>query len=123
MICKLANISDVEAGIWYEYSLQSDEGLISVMMIMQDDSQNKDQKNSQKSNYTAFKNLCPHQGRRMDYAAGQFLIAENGNIICPAHGAEFKAEDGLCINGPCRGQSLQPIHIQLNEESIFAIIK
>lgn len=111
MICKLACITDVKANTWYEYSLQLDEGLVSVMLIMRD------------NDYTAFKNLCPHQGRRMDYAAGKFLIAENGNIICPAHGAEFNPDDGLCINGPCLGQSLQPIHIQLNEESIFTIIK
>ena len=111
MICKLAKIKDIEEGVWYEYSLQQEDKLLSIMLIMK------------KGEYTAYKNFCPHQGRRMDYAAGQFLTTPEGNIVCPAHGAEFKPDDGLCINGPCLGQSLETIYIQLNEKDIFAIIK
>jgi len=111
MICELAKLSDINASQWYEFSLQLDSGLVSIMLIHKDDK------------YTAFINSCPHQSRRMDYAAGQFLISETGSIICPAHGAEFDSDDGLCINGPCRGQSLTPVQIKSNEESLFAIIK
>ena len=111
MICKLANINDITANKWYEFSLQTVNGLTSIMLRKQD------------NGYIAYKNLCPHQGRRMDYATNQFLISESGTIICPAHGAEFEASTGLCINGPCLGQSLQPVHIQQNEENIFTIIK
>lgn len=110
MICVLAKISEVKNNRWYEYSLQTDNGLTSIMLI----------KNG--GDYLAFKNLCPHQGRRMDYAVGKFLLTELGNIVCPAHGAEFNAETGLCTNGPCIGQSLQTVKIKTNEESIFTII-
>lgn len=111
MICRLANISEVEEGKWYEFNLQTEDSLFSLML---------QKKNSE---YIAFKNFCPHQGRRMNYSLGQFLTTKEGNLVCPAHGAEFKPDNGLCINGPCLGQSLEPVHIQLNEESIFAIIK
>lgn len=111
MIVKLASINDIEQGVWYEYSLQTEKGLLSVMMHW---------KNGQ---YHGYENLCPHQGRRMDYAAGKFLISESGTIVCPAHGAEFNPENGMCINGPCLGDSLKNIPIKTNEEDIFAIIE
>ena len=111
MICRLSKINEVEEGQWYEFNLQTDDRLFSLML---------QKKNNE---YIAFKNSCPHQGRRMNYSVGKFLTTKEGHIVCPAHGAEFKPDDGLCINGPCLGQSLEPVHIQLNEESIFAIIK
>ena len=57
------------------------------------------------SQFRVYLNQCPHQGRRLDYAPGQFL-AKSGNIICAAHGATFNLESGLCVQGPCRGESL-----------------
>ncbi|MBP7370437.1 MAG: Rieske 2Fe-2S domain-containing protein [Arenimonas sp.] len=50
-------------------------------------------------------NQCPHQGRRMDYAPGQFLY-KNKLLVCAAHGASFEMSSGLCLQGPCRGESL-----------------
>lgn len=111
MICKLAKIDEISEGKWYEFNLQMDEGIFSLML------------KKTKDTYFAFKNYCPHQGRRMNYSLGKFLTTQEGNIVCPAHGAEFKPESGLCINGPCLGQSLEPVHIQLNDESVFAILK
>jgi len=110
LIHRLAEIKDIEPDIWYEFNLQTDDALISLMLLLKDDK------------FTAFKNSCPHQGRRMNYSLGQFLITSEGNLVCPAHGAEFKPDDGLCINGPCLGQSLEFIHIQLNDDCVFAII-
>lgn len=111
MICRLAHISEIKNNTWYEYTLETDTGLQSVMLIKKG------------VEYHGFINSCPHQGRRMDYAQGQFLIGDNGHIICPAHGAEFNPDDGLCISGPCQGQSLNAIHVQVNEETIFAVIQ
>jgi nitrite reductase/ring-hydroxylating ferredoxin subunit len=111
LICKLAPIDEVKEGQWYEFNLQIEDRVFSLML---------QKKNNE---YIAFKNFCPHQGRRMNYSLGQFLTTNEGNIVCPAHGAEFKPDSGLCVNGPCLGESLESVHIQLNEESIFAIIK
>jgi nitrite reductase/ring-hydroxylating ferredoxin subunit len=52
-----------------------------------------------------YQNQCPHQGRRLDYAPGQFL-SNNGLMVCAAHGASFALDTGLCTQGPCRGESL-----------------
>ena len=111
MIVKLTSITDIEPGVWYEYSLQTEKRFLSVMLQYAN------------NQYFGYENSCPHQGRRMDYAAGKFLISEAGTIVCPAHGAEFNSQSGLCINGPCLGESLKPITIKVHEEDIFAIVE
>ena len=60
----------------------------------------------------AFLNICPHAGRRLDYAPGKFLL-QGQRLICAAHGAAFRLSDGSCVSGPCRGQNLQAIAIRL----------
>ncbi|MEZ5457629.1 MAG: Rieske (2Fe-2S) protein [Lysobacteraceae bacterium] len=55
-----------------------------------------------------FLNVCPHAGRRLDYAPGKFLV-QSDRLICAAHGAAFTLQDGHCVSGPCRGQALQTL--------------
>ncbi len=60
----------------------------------------------------AWLNVCPHAGRRLDYAPGQFLRGKAGELVCAVHGASFALADGCCVAGPCRGESLRavPVH-------------
>jgi nitrite reductase/ring-hydroxylating ferredoxin subunit len=60
----------------------------------------------------AFHNECPHAGRRLDWAPGQFLI-ENGLLLCAAHGATFRVESGQCAGGPCRGVGLRSVPVEV----------
>jgi nitrite reductase/ring-hydroxylating ferredoxin subunit len=65
----------------------------------------------------AFENVCPHAGRRLDYAPGKFLL--NGDtLICAVHGATFQQADGLCIAGPCRGQQLREVPLRVIGDSV-----
>ena len=57
-------------------------------------------------------NVCPHAGRRLDYAPGKFLL-KNDTLICAVHGATFNKADGLCIAGPCRGERLRTVAVQV----------
>ena len=59
----------------------------------------------------AWINECPHQGRRLDYAPGKFLI-DGANLVCAAHGASFRRRDGFCVGGPCRGESLRALAVE-----------
>lgn len=58
--------------------------------------------------WQAYLNICPHQGRMLNYAPDQFLIKDQ-QVICAAHGAVFNLTDGLCTGGPCKGSWLQPL--------------
>ena len=62
----------------------------------------------------AWLNICPHAGRRLDWAPGRFLV-DKGNLVCAAHGATFELEHGECIAGPCRGQSLVAVAVAVGE--------
>lgn len=63
----------------------------------------------------AWLNVCPHAGRRMDYAPGLFLV-KDGKLTCAVHGATFALHDaGLCVGGPCRGQSLTAVRVQVKD--------
>lgn len=65
----------------------------------------------------AWLNVCPHAGRRLDWAPGQFLVSGEGLLVCAAHGACFELERGECVAGPCRGDALRavPMRVQGNE--------
>ncbi len=69
------------------------------------------------SEFHVYVNQCPHQGRRLDFAPGQFLC-KSGMIICAAHGATFDLASGLCVQGPCRGESLQTVPAELLDEQL-----
>jgi nitrite reductase/ring-hydroxylating ferredoxin subunit len=64
----------------------------------------------------AWLNICPHAGRRLDWAPGKFLISK-GMLVCAAHGASFNVDNGECIGGPCKGDSLRnvPVHVEQGE--------
>ncbi|MCR6495499.1 Rieske (2Fe-2S) protein [Thermomonas sp. S9] len=59
----------------------------------------------------AWLNVCPHAGRRLDYAPGMFLRSKAGELVCAVHGATFTLEDGRCVAGPCRGESLRAVAV------------
>ena len=59
----------------------------------------------------AWLNVCPHAGRRLDWAPGQFLKSKDGLLVCAAHGASFELGKGECVAGPCRGDSLRSVAV------------
>lgn len=69
----------------------------------------------------AYLNVCPHAGRPLNWAPGRFLIG-HGQLVCAAHGAAFRPEDGYCIGGPCRGESLRAIALELREGAVWRVM-
>ena len=66
----------------------------------------------------AWLNVCPHAGRRLEWAPGQFLVSKEGLLVCAAHGAAFELDAGLCVGGPCRGQSLAAVAVEVVGDAI-----
>ncbi len=61
----------------------------------------------------AWLNVCPHAGRRLDWAPGKFLVSKEGHLVCAAHGASFETLEGVCIAGPCRGERLRSVAVEV----------
>ena len=59
----------------------------------------------------AWLNICPHAGRRLDWAPGQFLQSREGHLVCAVHGATFELSGGVCVAGPCRGEALRAVAV------------
>ena len=67
----------------------------------------------------AWLNVCPHAGRRLDWAPGQFLKSKDGHLVCAAHGASFELGRGDCVAGPCRGDSLRAVPVQVRDGEVW----
>lgn len=65
----------------------------------------------------AWLNICPHAGRRLDWAPGKFLISR-GMLVCAAHGASFSVDNGECNGGPCRGESLRVVPVRIEQGDV-----
>lgn len=63
-------------------------------------------------------NICPHAGRRLDWAPGQFLKSREGLLVCAVHGASFELEAGQCVSGPCRGQALNAVALAVRDGEV-----
>ncbi len=66
-----------------------------------------------------YRNFCPHQGRRLDYAPGEFLETPDKQVVCPAHGATFQTEDGYCTSGPCAGDTLKAVPFSVKDKQVY----
>jgi nitrite reductase/ring-hydroxylating ferredoxin subunit len=100
-LCRLDDMPDGEA---MALDVALPDGEESVILLRQGEHVN------------AWLNICPHAGRRLDWAPGKFLISR-GMLVCAAHGACFSLDNGECIGGPCRGESLRtvPVHVEQGE--------
>lgn len=67
----------------------------------------------------AWLNVCPHAGRRLDWAPGQFLVGKDGLLVCAVHGASFELTHGACVSGPCRGESLRAVPVRIEGDSVW----
>jgi nitrite reductase/ring-hydroxylating ferredoxin subunit len=64
-------------------------------------------------------NSCPHIGVPLDWAPDRFLTNDASRIICATHGAEFAIDSGMCLRGPCLGDRLEAVMIQVKDGLIL----
>ena len=62
---------------------------------------------------------CPHAGMPLALTPDRYLTREGDLILCSAHGAMFRVEDGLCLAGPCAGRALEPWPLRLEGDNVL----
>ncbi|MEN1973353.1 Rieske 2Fe-2S domain-containing protein [Luteimonas sp. MJ204] len=67
----------------------------------------------------AWLNICPHAGRRLDWAPGRFLESKEGLLVCAVHGASFETVGGVCEAGPCRGDALRAVPVEVRDGAVW----
>lgn len=70
------------------------------------------------SDVRAWLNVCPHAGRRLDWAPGKFLKSKAGLLVCAVHGASFELVRGECVAGPCRGAALRAVAVAVADGEV-----
>lgn len=68
----------------------------------------------------AYKNQCRHLALPLDDRdPGQLWDSDRRFLVCASHGARYRPEDGLCVDGPCKGSHLKPLSIEVRDGEIF----
>ena len=68
----------------------------------------------------AYINRCPHTGASLNWQPDQFLDHSGKYIQCSNHDALFRIDDGVCIAGPCVGQSLSAVRLEVRDGMVFS---
>jgi nitrite reductase/ring-hydroxylating ferredoxin subunit len=62
-----------------------------------------------------FIDRCPHMDQTLT-PEGRVLLTPDGSLIlCGRHGAVFDPLSGLCLGGPCAGESLTPWPVETRD--------
>jgi nitrite reductase/ring-hydroxylating ferredoxin subunit len=63
-------------------------------------------------------NECPHHFVPLNDREDRFVTWDHQWIICSAHAAVFRYDDGHCEDGPCKGRGLIPWAVVVRDGAI-----
>jgi len=66
----------------------------------------------------AYRNVCPHLQMALNFAGDGFMASDGLHLFCPMHGATFRIEDGVCLQGPPEGDALTAIPVAVEDGRI-----
>ncbi len=69
----------------------------------------------------AYINRCPHAGVPLEWQENRFMSLDGTQLQCSLHGALFNVHDGFCTWGPCRGRSLTPLALSIENGQIHLL--
>jgi nitrite reductase/ring-hydroxylating ferredoxin subunit len=67
----------------------------------------------------AYLNSCPHAGLPLNFQPDSFFAPQGELLQCTAHGALFAPLSGDCVAGPCVGQTLRPLAIEVRDGYVW----
>ncbi len=68
-------------------------------------------------------NSCPHLGTPLDWQGDRFISLDSGLLMCATHGALFQIADGFCVDGPCVGESLEPVAVVVDGDGQVRLVE
>lgn len=105
VLCQLADIPDGQA---LEFSYKYGDEVREIFIQRQG------------AEVYAYENSCPHAYLPLNMKAGIFTEKSGKYFMCQNHGALFDIKSGQCLGGPCSGQRLTKIDIDLKDGAIIA---
>ena len=69
--------------------------------------------------FRAFLNVCKHLPIPLDAGSRNVLAADGRHFLCRTHGALYRISDGTCVQGPCGGQALASLAVELDSGRVY----
>ena len=107
MVSELCRVDEIPRDNGFERRIVSSDGALELALF------------SVGGAILAYHNACPHQGRSLSFAPGEFLLGESGELVCPHHGARFDLASGTCLSGPCQGGTLRGVNVRVENGRVY----
>jgi nitrite reductase/ring-hydroxylating ferredoxin subunit len=72
-----------------------------------------------RGHYHAYVNRCRHMPTPLDFVRDEFLSDDRRFLQCYTHGALYDFATGECIAGPCKGESLYRLPVQVDQGDVL----
>jgi nitrite reductase/ring-hydroxylating ferredoxin subunit len=69
--------------------------------------------------FHAYVNRCRHMATPLDFIRDQFVSEDGRYLMCYTHGALYERGTGLCIFGPCKGESLYRLPVCVDQDQVL----
>lgn len=102
---KLCHLSDIDDPGAIGFELEHDNGDELLLFLVKNQGQ-----------VYGYKNKCPHGGVNLEWQANEFLDLDKALIQCSMHGALFQIDSGRCVSGPCNGDYLDRIELEIDDQ-------
>ena len=72
-----------------------------------------------RGSFHAYVNRCRHMPTPLDFVQDE-LVSDDGRFLrCYTHGALYEFSTGLCIDGPCKGDSLFRLPVRIDRGEVL----
>lgn len=72
-----------------------------------------------KGKVVCYRNVCRHIPISLDYGDNRFFTRDGAHFVCQTHGATYDPHSGVCVQGPCKGEKLFSLPIQIADGVIW----
>lgn len=69
----------------------------------------------------AYLNRCRHLPIPIDSGSRRFLTLDRKHLLCGTHGALYRFDDGVCIQGPCMHLALEALAVEEQDGELFVL--
>lgn len=72
-----------------------------------------------RGSFHAYVNRCRHMPTPLDFVRDDFLSDDGRFLRCYTHGALYEFGTGMCVDGPCKGESLYRLPVRVDRGEVL----
>lgn len=72
-----------------------------------------------RGNFHAYVNRCRHMATPLDFVRDEFLSDDGRFLQCYTHGALYEFATGVCVEGPCKGETLYRLPVRVDRGEVL----